>query len=184
MGLPAKFLGPVLAFLAAGCATTQVSPPTSELAELRRTIDALYEAFCFEPGAEPDWEAQRAIYLDGAIFVPPSRPDRAPRAQSTDEFLADFRAFVTAEPYRSTGFHERIVGVTADVFGGIAHAFVAFEGFVPGDGAAATLGLDSLQFVRDGDAWKLVSFTTQYASDGRELPTRFLDDGAGAAATP
>jgi len=157
------------------CAAPRRAAEPAEVTALRRTIDALYEAFCFEPGAEPDWEAQRAIYLAGATFVPPSRSDRAPVAQTTEEFLADFREFVRSEPYRLTGFHERIVGMTVDAFGGIAHAFVAFEGFVPGEEAARTRGLDSVQFVREGDAWRLLSFTTQYEGGERVLPGRFFE---------
>ena len=60
------------------------------------------------------------------------------------------------------------------------HAFVAFEGFHPGDGPegpAVTRGLDSLQLVRTAEGWRLASFTTQYEGDGLELPARFLRPG-------
>ena len=144
-------------------------------AQVRAMLVELYAAFSFDAGAEPDWATQRRLYLSGAVFVPPIRQGRDPRADDTEQFLSDFRDFATSEPTRTTGFHERIVGARIEVFGGIAHAFVAFEGFVPGDPKVSTRGLDSLQLVRDGDAWRLVSFTTQYESDALSLPGRFFD---------
>jgi hypothetical protein len=142
--------------------------------EVRATLEELYAAFCFDAGEEPDWEAQRRIYLEGATFVPPVRPGSARAGDDVEGFLADFRAFAASEPYRSTGFHERIVAARIDVFGGVAHAFVTFEGFLPGEDAAETRGLDSIQLVHDGRRWRLASFATQYEGDGLELPPRFL----------
>ena len=121
-----------------------------------------------------DWEAQRAIYLDGASFVSPARVGLRPEGVDEASFLSDFREFVLEGPYAQTGFHERIVGLRVDTFGGIAHAFVAFEGFRPGEGETVSRGLDSIQFVRDGGAWRLVSFTTQYEGPDLSMPGRFL----------
>jgi hypothetical protein len=164
-------LGLLFAFLGAlsSCRATQTLPDSSldDVAGIRATIEELYTAFCFDAGAEPDWATQRRIYLEGAVFVPPLGKDRAPRVDDTEQFLTDFRAFAIT---RAAGFHERILWQEIDVFGGMAHAFVAFEGFIPGDGETLTRGLDSIQFVRDGATWRLVSFTTQYENDELSLP--------------
>ena len=64
--------------------------------------------------------------------------------------------------------------VRVEFYGGIAHAWVAFEGFLPASGELQTRGLDSLQLVLDKGQWKLASFTTQYASKQAPLPERFL----------
>src|SRR5947208_16926034 len=48
--------------------------------EIRRTLVALYAAFSFDAGAEPDWAAQRALFLPGAAFVDPVKPGVMPRA--------------------------------------------------------------------------------------------------------
>lgn len=149
-------------------------PEVEGIDALRETIEELYEAFGFDAGGEPDWEAQRAIYLDGASFVAPAREGLRPKGVDAESFLSDFREFVLEGPYAKTGFHERIVGLRLDTFGGIAHAFVAFEGFRPGDAVTVSRGLDSLQFVRDGSRWCLVSFTTQYEGPMTPMPGRFL----------
>ena len=135
----------------------------------------LYDAFGFEAGAEPDWGTQRRLALAGAAFVPSLRPGRVPVATGIDPFFADFRTFVCSEPWSSTGFKERIIGVHIECFGALAHAFVAFEGHVPGEDRAATRGLDSLQLVHDGDGWRVAAFATQFERDDLPLPDRFFN---------
>lgn len=70
-----------------------------------------------------------------------------------------------------------MLGTRIDLFGVIAHAWVAFEGHAPGESAARTRGLDSIQLVLDRDRWRVASFTTQYETAGRKLPRRFLAEG-------
>ena len=159
-----------LVFASVACRSTGDSRPSDDELGLLRTLDALYEAFNFDPGGEPDWEAQRRIYLEGATFVPPASPSRSPVGEDTETFLQGFREYATRPPYSETGLHERIVDARVRVFGGVAHAFVLFEGFHPGDGLTRTRGVDSLQFVRDGRNWRLASFATQYEGPEIALP--------------
>lgn len=165
----------IVALALCGCQSVGSASETADRG-LRATIDRLYAAFCFDPLTEPDWSTQRAIYLDGATFVPPSSPDRPPVGEDTETFLEGFGEFARSGEYAESGLHERIVGMELTSFGGIAHAFVAFEGFVP-DGSvrppAVTRGLDSIQFVRDGERWRLVSFATQYETGELRVPARF-----------
>lgn len=149
-----------------------------EAAAIHRTLHALYEAFSFNAGAEPDWAAQRALFLPGAAFVEPTKPGVAPQAIGADAFLAHFRQWVTTDSTLRAGFRERIVATRVDHFGHVAHAYVTFEGFVPRPGAVApparTRGVDSIQLVRDDHgAWRVASFTTQYEGPDAPLPVRF-----------
>ena len=152
--------------LTLGCSTPGVA---SQSDPLLKTLDTLYEAFCFDAGGEADWAAMEALFADGAAFVSPG----AAHAVDAEQFLVDFREFIRTSPLGKTGFHERILKVRVDHFGSIAHAWVAFEGFVPGEVEARTRGLDSIQFVLEDEQWRLVSFTTQYEREGLPLPTRF-----------
>lgn len=118
----------------------------------------------------------RGLFADGAVFVAPIGDGKKPRAVGVEEFLSDFQAYVASDAVRDTGLHERILRARIDVYGRIAHAFVVFEGFRPGEDAAQSRGLDSIQLVLDGERWLVVSFTTQYESPQRPLPARFLVD--------
>jgi hypothetical protein len=147
---------------------------------LRATLDVLYQAFSFDAGGAPVWDGLRKLFLPGASFVDPVRPGTPPRAVGAEEFLGKFRTWVETNPKAKAGFRERIVAVRLDHFGHVAHAYVTFEGYVPGTAAAETRGLDSIQLLLDGGAWKVASFTTQYESQDLPLPDRF---GAGQAAS-
>lgn len=160
--------------------------PTAALAEaeiareqVRATLDELYAAFCFDAGGEADWDTLRALAVDGAVWYAPSTAGETPRSFDTARFLADFRDAIRREPGLVAGFHERIVHARIDTFGGVAHAWVAFEGFVPGTTVVRTRGLDSIQLLLDDDGshaggrWRVASFTTQYESPERTLPRRF-----------
>jgi len=167
-----------LAFALIGCRAASPTPrDDAERLVIESTLNELYRAFCFDAGGEADWDAMRALFVEGAVFVAPFACDQTPTGVGADEFLADFRRYTASDAVRSTGLHERILNARVDVFGGVAHAFVAFEGFVPGTGEFRSRGLDSIQLLRDRGRWRVVSFTTQYASDASPLPARFLVGG-------
>ena len=168
--------------LALACRSSGGAPPAeADTAAIEATLDELYRAFDFDAGGEADWSAIRALALDGAVFVAPVAAGRPVRAVGTEEFLRDFRRYVASAEVRATGLHERIVAVRVDRFGAVAHAYVAFEGSLPATGTAVSRGLDSVQLVLDQGRWKLVSFTTQYASADAPLPGRFLAGTRGAS---
>ena len=140
---------------------------------IRRTLDSLYAAFSFDAGHVPAWTAMRDLMLPGAGFVDPVTTGVAPHAVPIDTFVAHFRAWVEGTPKGKVGFRERIVAARIDAFGHIAHAFVTFEGGVPGHRAADERGVDSIDLVQVGADWKVASFSTQYEAPGLALPARF-----------
>lgn len=144
--------------------------------QVRATLDELYAAFCFDAGGEADWDKLRELAVAGAVWFAPSVDGQAPRTFDTAAFLADFRDAIRSEPGLAAGFHESIVAARIDAFGGIAHAWVAFEGFVPGTRTVRTRGLDSLELLFDRGRWRVASFTTQYESGELTLPRRFVSE--------
>jgi len=164
----------LLALCLSGCRATPPGPPPADaLRAIEATVGELYRSFNFDPGGEADWELLRSLVIDGAVFVGPVGKGDSPRAVETDEFIDGFRAWILKTPQRESGFHERPVHLRADVFGKVAHAYVVFEGFVPGDDRTRTRGLDSIQLVLDGERWRVVSFMTQFAGPESPVPARF-----------
>lgn len=136
-------------------------------------ILALYRAFDFDAGSEPDWDAQRALSLEGATFLPPAAPGAELRGEGIEPFIEGFRAYATSKRMAATGLHERVTHVQGQVFGGIAVFFVTFEGHLPGAVDPQTHGVDGLSFVKSAGRWQLVSFTSQYESDALSIPSEF-----------
>lgn len=165
-----------LACLASSACHVVEVRPTSAPDEERAAamVERLYRAFCFDAEGEADWATMRSLFAPGASFVDPFQVGREPKAVDAERFLATFAAWCKADDVRSTGLHERILRLRLEACGGIAHAWVGFEGFQPADGRVRTRGVDSLQLVLDRGEWKLASFATQYSSADAPLPTRWF----------
>ena len=88
--------------------------------------------FSFEKGQEPDWTKLRAFFSTGRASLTPSgmvyfhKPWALRRSSR-----ASGDAVKNVASYRES-FGERIVATRMDCFGYVAHAYVTFEGFVPG----------------------------------------------------
>jgi len=148
-------------------------------AGLDSTLARLYRTFSFEKGRAPDWAAMRSLFLDGATIVDPVRDGTVPHAISVESFIGNFRDDVQRAPKFREGFGERILVTRVDNFGHVAHAFVTFEGFVPGKHSAESRGVDSIQLILVDGIWKIASFTTQYEKKELPLPGRFLRAASG-----
>ena len=144
-------------------------------------LSDLYESFCFDAGGEADWASMRGHFAEDASFV--SIRKGVASATGADTFIADFRRWINTSQEGRTGLHERIVRTRIDSYGDIGHAYVTFEGFVPGSEEAQTLGLDSIQLVRDRGEWKLSSFASQFSNEQLPMPTRFLPASVVSAPT-
>lgn len=157
------------------CGVAQRQPSTASDARLslERLIDDLYVAFSFDANGEANWDALRSVFAEGATFFAPVAPGGKPVGVDGETFLRDFQGFIAGSPLAKTGYHERALHTRIDSYGTIAHAWVSFEAFVPGE-EADRRGVDSIGFMLDGGEWKLVSFTTQYESGDLPLPGRFL----------
>lgn len=158
---------------------TPVSPPASiasasiasaPSSSIDSTLTRLYRAFSFEKGREPDWATMRSAFLNGATIVDPVRERTTPHAIGVAAFIDEFRDAVKHDSSFREGFAERIVATRIDAYGHIAHAYVTFEGYVPGDTTTRTRGVDSIQLIQAGDDWKVASFTTQFENEGLPLP--------------
>lgn len=176
-GRSVALLFAVTSVSAAQSASRQHTPGTTSDAPtqraIRRTLDTLYAAFSFDAGHVPAWTTMRGLMLPGAAFVDPVGSGVAPHAVPLDTFVAHFRQWVEGTPKGKAGFREHIVTARIDAFGHIAHAFVTFEGVVPGHPVADERGVDSIELIRVGAAWKVASFSTQYEAPGMSLPARF-----------
>jgi len=128
--------------------------------DIRRLLDRLYRTFSYAPQQEPDWATMRACFLDGAVFVLEAGAGQRPVAQGIDAFIADWQKSLRAESGKP-GFSEWIEQAAIRRNGKVATVDVTFGARQPGDLRARQPGLDSLQLMQDGDAWKVTSFVVQ-----------------------
>jgi hypothetical protein len=119
-----------------------------------RLLSRLYEVISFPEGGEPDWDGM------SEVFSPHARITRV-TPDGTDYFdLSTFQA-MAQELLRVgayTAFHESEVAHRVERFGNVAHVTSAYETRRdPAARACFARGVNSLQLVRENDAWRVLS---------------------------
>jgi len=128
--------------------------------DIRRLLDRLYKTFSYAPQQEPDWATMRACFLDGAVFVLEAGAGQRPVGQGIDAMIADWQKTTRAES-SNPGFSEWIEHAAIHRNGKVASVDVRFGARQAGDLRPRQPGLDSLQLMLDGDAWKVTAFVVQ-----------------------
>jgi hypothetical protein len=130
--------------------------------ELAALTAAFLRAVSFEAGARPDYEAIRALFIEGGML----------QGASVDAFIAPRRERV--ESGALTEFEERELAHITEVFGNVAHRMSTYGKRGVQDGAAfAARGVISTQFVRTPDGWRMSSMAWDDERPGLSLPERY-----------
>jgi hypothetical protein len=125
-----------------------------ERVSLDNTLSRLYEVISFDEGGEPDWDGMRSVFSPHARFVrvTPEGTDHL----DLPMFCAMAREMLDLGAY--TGFHEREVSRRVDDLGGVVHVLSAYETKRhPTAIDRLGQGVNSIQLVREGDGWRVVS---------------------------
>lgn len=139
------------------------------------TVDALYDVISGPAGEERDWDRFRSLFAEGAqMGVTRSGEDGWTVARfSPDEYVERSGAWLVENGFFETAIHNEI-----EVFGGIAHVFSTYEGTRTEGGEVFLSGINSIQLVRTGDAWKVQSIFWMQASDEHPIPEGYLPAAA------
>ena len=126
----------------------------SDRQQLNTTIARLYDVICFPEGGNPDWSGMAQLFLPGARIT-----RITPEARDDLDFEG-FKNMVTEllDEGVITSFYEREIGRRCELFGSVAHVLSAYE-TKSRRNAIGVLGrgLNSLQLVRVGNDWRIVS---------------------------
>lgn len=137
-------------------------------------IAALYETISHEPGARPDWERMRRIFADGARLIPPAGRDGVPMRLSLDEFRERVEESIEAQG-GSKGFREVEVARRTEAFGRVLHAWSTYESRrTTEDELPFARGINSIQMVRTGDGWRIVTVLWDAETPESPIPERYL----------
>lgn len=148
--------------------TTPPAARPEDVASLDAILDALYAVISGSAGQPRDWDRMRSLFLPGARLIP-TRPTpsggAAARVMTLEEWIAGAERY-----FETTGFHEREIGRRVEQYGNIAHAFSAYESLhAPGDPAFAR-GVNSIQLMKDGGRWWVVTIFWDAEREGNPVP--------------
>jgi hypothetical protein len=132
----------------------QITQKGDDRVAIDALIKALYDVISFDEGGEPDWPRMQALF---------SRHARITRITPDGTDYLDVGGFQelakeTFEMGVYTRFFEIEVLRDERRFGGLAHVLSAYETrHAPSASEPFARGVNSLQLIREDDAWKVLS---------------------------
>lgn len=153
---------------------TEQPPPAdpADVASLDAILTALYDVISGPAGEARDWDRFRSLFVPGARLMPVSRQQGgSPRAivWTPDEYVQ--RAGANLE---QNGFFEREIGRITETYGGVTHAFSAYESRRTAEGEIIARGINSIQLLNDGNRWWVVSIYWQGETPDNPIPARYI----------
>ena len=112
-------------------------------------IAKMYASMSFEPGGEPDWQAQREVFAEHARLV--RVRDGAVFEFDPSSFRADFERMIASGTLTSLYEHE--LRHDAKVYGDVAHVLSAYEIRSSPNGALVCRAMKSIQLFRKNSRW-------------------------------
>jgi len=167
-------------------AATTVAPSPQE--EIEQVVRQLYAAVSYAPGASPEWDHMGEVFLPQALLVLAYPEGSAPRIQSREDFIQEYRQALQEPASRASGFLETPTYLETMIFGNIAHVDAVFEAHMPPDGAQPVRrGIDSIQLIKSTQGWKVLTLTSEIVGRHRPLgktpPARIASDWSAASST-
>lgn len=159
---------------------------SADVASLDAIVNALYALLSFQPGGQPDWPRFRSLFDPAALMVRVdaglarqhaehggTKPDvPAVRVSSVDDWIA--RTTAAIESGALAEFDERELTRRTEVFGELASVFSTYERSIAQD---VRRGINSVQLVKDGERWWVISICWTDEIEHCTLPGRYLPRG-------
>lgn len=161
-------------------AASHLPADPADVDSLDGIVNALYASVSFAAGSRPDWTRFRSLFDPSALLVridarlaqvdPRERDEHPVRINSLDEYIERTNAAV--ESGALTAFTERELIRRTDVFTDLASVFSTYERSA--DAGEVRRGINSLQLVKDGTRWWVVSLSWTDEIEHGLLPSRYL----------
>jgi hypothetical protein len=136
-------------------------------------IKALYDVISGPAGQKRDWNRMRSLFVPHARLIPTRvRADSAADAivLSVDDYIS--RAGPGLE---QNGFFERELARKTESFGSIMHVFSTYDSKrTAQDEKPFARGINSIQLLRDGNRWWVVSVFWDSERPGNPIPEKYL----------
>jgi hypothetical protein len=142
---------------------------TPDVLTIDSLIRTLYECVTCSPGAAPQFERDRALFVKDPLIC----ADRAEgmRRMTLDEWMAG------AEPILASGFYEAEIARQEMRFGRIAHVTSVYEARLSKDAPLLKRGINSLQLLREGGRWWILSIVWDNERSDNPIPASLLEHG-------
>ena len=181
--LPLTLLVSACAHSSAPCATAAApsssaalrGAPTANPADVGSVdaiVAALYGSVSGPPGPR-DWDRVRSLFAPGGWVAPvENRPGGGATAR-----IVSLEAFVerSSRNVSREGFYEKEIARRTEAFGSIVHVFSTYEHRRSADDPHPfRRGINSIQLLKDGDRYWVVSVYWDTEREGTPIPEQYL----------
>jgi len=150
------------------------APPearANDVASIDAMIATLYEVIS-GPAGDRDWDRFRSLFAPGARLI----PTRGKEEGGAEARVSTVEGYVqgSGRYFKENPFYESEIARTTESFGNITHAFSTYETRrAPGE-APFGRGINSIQLLKDGDRWWIVTIFWDNESPEKPIPGKYL----------
>lgn len=137
-------------------------------------LGALYDVISGPAGAKRDWNRFRSLMAPNARLMPARALPNG--GASVAMWSADDYVNAAGAGLERTGFFEREIHRTTEAYGQILHVFSTYESRRTADLSERPFsrGINSIQLLKDGSRWWVVSIFWDSERPGNEIPAKYL----------
>lgn len=149
----------------------------SDVSSLDNILRAVYESISGPAGQKRDEARFRSLFIKGARLIPtfPRKEGggAAARVFEVEEFIK-----VVNQNTAKMGFYEKEISREVQSYGNIAHVFSTYEGrHEQTDAKPFVRGINSIQLLKDGGRWWVVTIYWDSERPDNPLPPQYLPKG-------
>ena len=149
------------AFLLFAAATTQPAA-TADLAEIDKTVHAVYDVISGPPGQKRDFDRMRSLFAPGATMKAIS--PKGLRGGTVEDYISRNSAILEKE-----GFTEKELGHRVELWGNLATVWSSYDGRTA-NGSFHERGINSFQLVKVEGKWLVAAILWQEETPAFPLP--------------
>ena len=138
---------------------------------LGKLTDKLYKSICFEIGEQPPVENLRKMFIPTANMI--RNDSNSPGIMTVDDFILSYTKRIDDGTIKS--FYEGELSNVTEIFGKIAHRFSTYETKFDLDNPEPfTVGINSIQYVKISNEWKISSIVWNNQTDDLIIPNKYV----------
>ena len=149
------------AFLLLAAAAVQPAP-NADLAEIDRTVLAVYDVISGPPGQKRDFDRMRSLFAPGATMK--AIGPKGLRGGTVEDYISRNAAILEKE-----GFTEKELGHRVELWGNLATVWSSYDGRTA-SGSFHERGINSFQLVKVDGKWLVAAILWQEETPAFSLP--------------
>ncbi len=144
----------------------------ADVSSVDAILASLYDVIS-GPAAQPrDWTRFRSLFVPDARLIP-TRHNKTGNGADVAVFTPE-QYQERAAPLLAAGFFERGIHNTTESFGDIVHVFSTYESRRTTDGKPFQRGINSIQLLKDGNRYWIVTILWDSETPATPIPARYL----------